>query len=59
LIDFATSTEANQWLPFTKVAEKGGVIASVQTLHNVFSIEGYNHRIAYSPPFLSTKAKET
>jgi len=59
LIDFATSSQANRRLPFTEVAEQAGVIASVETLRNAFSIEGYHHRIARARPFLSTKAKET
>jgi len=59
LIEFATSSQANRRLPFTEVAEQAGVIASVETLHNAFSIEGYHRSIARARPFLSTKAKET
>jgi len=59
LVDFATASQANRRLPLTEVAERAGVKASLETLRNAFSAEGYHRRIARSRPFLSTKTKAT
>ena len=59
LIDFATASQANRRLPLTEIAEQAGVQASIVTLRNAFSTEGYHRRIARVRPFLSTKTKAT
>jgi len=46
LIDFATASQKNCFLPLAEVAQLAGVQANEVTLRKVFAQEGYHRRIA-------------
>ena len=58
LIDFATASQANRLLSLTEIAEQAGVQASIVTLRNAFSTEGYHRCIAWVRPFSLRRLRE-